>query len=270
MTEWQEAMFRASGTPDGSILQTCYQPIVRLADRVPIAVEVLARMVHPTLGTMLPDAFVPRIEVAGLSRTLTEAVVRRALEDHRRYLAPLGLKIGLNLPLDVLMHLPFLDWLDEQRRDACLAADRITIELTESLPVAALARPALDRLRLAMDHARRLGYDLAIDDVSPEMPEYRALFSMPFTAMKLDKRAVIDASVDPDCALFLRETVAAAKQAGLMIVAEGVEDCAIWQRMRALGVDGAQGFLVARPLAAQDVSGWLETWMAGAQIFASA
>jgi EAL domain-containing protein (putative c-di-GMP-specific phosphodiesterase class I) len=270
MTERQEAMFRASGTPDGSRLQTLYQPIVRLADRVPLALEVLVRMVHPTLGTVLPDAFVPRIEIAGLSRPLTEAVVRRAFEDHRRHLAPLGLKMGLNVPLDVLMHHPFLDWLEEQRRDAGLAADRITIELTESLPVAALSCAALNRLRLAMEHVRRLGYGLAIDDVSPVMPDYRALFGMPFTAMKLDKQVVIEASADPDAALFLREAVSAAKRAGLKIVAEGVENFSTWHRMRALGVDGAQGFLVARPLTAQDVRGWLESWMADAPAFASA
>jgi EAL domain-containing protein (putative c-di-GMP-specific phosphodiesterase class I) len=216
-----------------------------------------------------PDDFVPQIEMAGLSLTLTQAVVLRAFEDHAHHLAPLGLKLGLNVPLDVLTHDSFLYWLEGQRRDAGIPADRMTIELTESLPVAALSRPALHRLELAIDHVDCLGYGLVIDDVSPVMPEYRALFDMHFTGMKLDKQAVIEASADPAARRFLCEAVACAKAAGLHVVAEGVEDLATWERMRALGVDHAQGFLVARPLAAAAVRGWFEAWIVDAQAFAS-
>jgi EAL domain-containing protein (putative c-di-GMP-specific phosphodiesterase class I) len=61
-------------------------------------------------------------------------------------------------------------------------------------------------------------------------------------------------------ASFLTQTIAAARAANLTIVAEGVEDLTIWNHMRALGVDQAQGFLVARPLPDAAVPLWHRDW----------
>jgi hypothetical protein len=66
---------------NGEMIETRYQPIVRIADRAVTAVEVLARLNHPTHGTVTPDWFVPRFEDAGLSFTLTDLVSTRALAD---------------------------------------------------------------------------------------------------------------------------------------------------------------------------------------------
>src|ERR1700734_2441833 len=65
----------------GEMIETRYQPIVRFADRSVAAVEVLARLNHPTHGTVTPDWFVPRFEDAGLASTLTSMVSTRALTD---------------------------------------------------------------------------------------------------------------------------------------------------------------------------------------------
>lgn len=241
-------------------LSTRYQPIVRMTDRAAVGLEVLARLDHPAHGTLGPDEFVPQMELAGLSRELTEAVVRRAFHDHAQHLAPLQLFLALNFPLDVLLAEEALAWLDTRREEAGIPRAAIVIELTESRPVAGLDAAQRGLLRVRIGQLRELGYGLAVDDVGPGIADHRALLALPFTAAKLDKEMVRRAGSDAVSAAFLEETVGLAKQAGMSVVAEGVEDTAGWERMRGLGVDFAQGFLVARPLPAASVQLWLADW----------
>jgi EAL domain-containing protein (putative c-di-GMP-specific phosphodiesterase class I) len=243
---------------NGARIQTRYQPIVRMSDGHPIGLEVLARLEHPTRGILQPDLFVPQIEEAGLAWPLTEAVVRRAFEDWGRgKLASFGLTLALNFPLDVLLIPEALTWLEARRQEAEIPAESLVIELTESRPVSEIAR-----LRHAIATLRNLGYGLAIDDVGPEIRDHNALLDLQFTTLKLDKDLVRESPDSVTASAFLDQTIAAARAASLVIVAEGVEDADIWARMRALGVDQAQGFLVARPLPAAAVPLWHRDWCA--------
>jgi EAL domain-containing protein (putative c-di-GMP-specific phosphodiesterase class I) len=243
---------------NGARIQTRYQPIVRMSDGHPIGLEVLARLEHPTRGILQPDLFVPQIEEAGLAWPLTEAVVRRAFEDWGRgRLASFGLTLALNFPLDVLLIPEALTWLEARRAEAEIPSESLVIELTESRPVTEIAR-----LRHAIATLRNLGYGLAIDDVGPEIRDHNALLDLQFTTLKLDKDLVRESPDSPSAAAFLDRTIAAARAAKLVIVAEGVEDAEIWARMRARGVDQAQGFLVARPLPAAAVPLWHRDWCA--------
>jgi EAL domain-containing protein (putative c-di-GMP-specific phosphodiesterase class I) len=240
----------------GVMIETRYQPIVRMADRKPVAVEVLARMNHPVRGTLLPHLFVPQMEDAGLAPALTEAVTRRAFTDLvMPSLAAHGLEIALNFPLDVLLVPQAMVLLDAQRLIAGIEAKQVIIELTESRPVedvVALGH-AIERLRAA-------GYGVVIDDIQPEVPRLQALLELPFTGVKLDKDLVQLLADDTGLCDFTRETVGVAKSRGLSVTAEGVEDPAAWRRLVDLGVDMAQGFLIARPLVAVAVPVWLRRW----------
>lgn len=235
---------------------TRYQPIVRMSDRAPIGLEVLARFDHPERGTLAPDLFVPHFEAAGLAWPFTETVVRRAFQDWGQgHLADLGLTLALNFPLDVLLIPSALSWLETQREMAGMPATSIMIELTESRPLVELAG-----LGQAISRLRTLGYELAIDDVGPSVRDHRPLFELPFTALKLDKELVRLPPASNAANDFLLRAIDAARGAGMRVIAEGVQDVAIWDRMAALGVDQAQGFLVGRPLPAEAVPLWLHDW----------
>lgn len=237
-------------------LQTRYQPVVFLSDGLPMGLEVLARLEHPTLGTLPPDRFVPRIEAAGFAVDLTRLVVRRALADWRGdALRRLGVRLAVNLPLDVLLLPGAAAQLEAWREEAGIDPGRIVVELTETHPV---ARP--DLLRPALNQLRAAGYRLAIDDVGPDMHDYETLFRLPFTTMKLDKE-VVHASAHSEGALrFVADAAAAARRSGLLVIAEGIETAADWARMERLGVDAAQGFLIARPLTAVATAIWHAAW----------
>jgi len=241
---------------NGEMIETRYQPIVRMADRTVTAVEVLARLNHPTYGTVTPDWFVPRFEDAGLSFTLTDLVSTRALADLTGpYFRGLGLTMALNYPLRVLSHPEAAPSLDERLVALGLTPDQVQIELTESRPVedfAALGR-SLERLRV-------LGYRISIDDVGPAVKNLDKLLALPFTGLKLDKGIVrLIGSAGPG-SLVAPLVLEQARARGLTVVAEGVETRDMWDKLRALGVQEAQGYFIARPLPATAVPVWLEAW----------
>lgn len=242
----------------GSMIETRYQPIVRIADRVTMAVEVLARLNHPMHGTVTPDWFVPRFEDAGLSFTLTDQVSTRALADlGSPEFSGLGLAMALNYPLKVLSHPEAAAILDERRESLGLTPDQLQIELTESRPVEDFA--ALGR---SLDHLRALGYRISIDDVGPAVKNLDRLLTLPFTGLKLDKGIVRLIGTQGPGASIAPRVFDKAVARGLTVVAEGVETREMWDRLRALGVQEAQGFFIARPLPAAAVPVWLEAWHA--------
>jgi EAL domain-containing protein (putative c-di-GMP-specific phosphodiesterase class I) len=241
----------------GSMIEPRYQPIVRIADRKPMALEALARLNHPVRGTLLPDRFVPQIEDAGLAPELTEIISERAFADMTGpSLAGRGLAITLNFPLDVLLMPAALARLEVQRLAYGIPAERVIIELTESRPVEDFVA-----LRGPLEHLRKLGYRVAIDDVGPAVPGLAQLLELPFTSLKLDKELVQRVEDNAEIASVLGDVVYQAHRRGLIVVAEGVETTSLWHHMQALGADEAQGFLVARPLPVAAVPVWLESWL---------
>jgi EAL domain-containing protein (putative c-di-GMP-specific phosphodiesterase class I) len=240
----------------GGRIQTLYQPIVRIADGTPVGLEVLARLEHPSRGTLMPGLFLPEIERARLATQLTTAVVRSAFADWSgKRLDEFGLTLALNFPLDVLVAPSASAWMEAQRGRAGIRADQLVLELTESRPVKNLAE-----LGAAISGLRAMDYGLAIDDVGPDARDHTDVLGLPFTILKLDKELVARSRDDGSAQEFMKRTIAAAHAAALTIVAEGVANTEMWHRMRTLGVDQAQGFLVAHPLAAVEVAPWRRDW----------
>ncbi len=240
----------------GAMIETRYQPIVGMSDRRLYAVEALARLNHPTLGTLAPDRFVPQMEDAGFAAHLTEIVSRHAFADIMGpVLRDLNLRVTVNFPLDVILARPALDLLEEQRAAAGIPAEQVIVELTES-------RPAEDMhtLAVSLEWLRARGYKVAIDDVGPAVPRLTPLLELPFTAIKLDMGLVRRTEENPAVKTFVRATIDAAHARGMAVIAEGVETVALWKAMRAIGVDAVQGFLVARPLPVEAVPIWLKAW----------
>jgi EAL domain-containing protein (putative c-di-GMP-specific phosphodiesterase class I) len=240
----------------GPMIELRYQPIVRMADRQPVALEALARLRHPAHGTLSPDHFVPQIEGAGLALRLTQVVSARMFADLcGPDMAGCPLAAAVNLPLDVLLQPAALDHLEIQRAAAGVVPAQVAVELTESRPVEDLAA-----LRRSLEYLRGLGYGVSIDDVGPTMQRLDSLLQLPFTCLKLDKDIVQRSEYDTEALDFLRRTTAAAQANHMSVVAEGVATVALWDLMHSLGVDQAQGFLVARPLPAAAVPIWLDAW----------
>jgi EAL domain-containing protein (putative c-di-GMP-specific phosphodiesterase class I) len=214
------------------------------------------RWQHPEDGLVYPDQFIGIAEEHGMIDDLTHLVLAAALRQGGAWHAGgLPIQVAVNVSMD---NLGALDLPDRIERDAAAAgmplAD-LVLEVTESClmknPLASL--DILTRLRL-----KNIG--LSIDDFGTGHSSLAQLRDIPFTELKIDRSFVHGASRNPYMQAILEANLGLARQLGMKTVAEGVENEDDWHLLRACGCDVAQGYLVARPMAAADLPGWLEQW----------
>jgi EAL domain-containing protein (putative c-di-GMP-specific phosphodiesterase class I) len=240
----------------GTMIETRYQPIVRMSDRHLVGLETLARLNHPARGTLLPDHFVPQMEGAGRASELTRIVAGRMFADLAvAPLASLDATVSLNMPLDVLTEAAARHWLEQQRLAAGIPSAKLVIELTESQPV-----EDFRALEAVITELRAQGYGVSIDDVGPGTRALESLLRLPFSCVKLDKGLVQRSASDPQAIGLVQHIVGSAHATGMSVIAEGVSTVELWDLMRQSDVDEAQGFLIARPLPAPALPVWLDAW----------
>lgn len=237
---------------------TRYQPKVRLSDRVPVGVETLARLHHPRLGVLSPDQFIPLAESAGLARALTASVTRRAVADIASLRAEgLMLSVALNFPLELLALPDVPGNLAHEVALAGLVPSDVIVELTESQ-----VRDELAVVQAVTDELVALGFGVSLDDFGLGGAPHRHLGRLRFTEIKLDQGLVLGALTDRSLAVALETAASLGQAMHLTVVAEGVETTAVWEMLRGLPVDQAQGWLVGRPMLAEELPGWAAAWMA--------
>lgn len=222
-----------------------YQPIVRVRDRVTVAVEALVRWRHPSRGVLAPSQFVPALERAGLARELTLWVLREAVLQSavwRRDGEPLA--VGVNLSSENLRDAHFRRFLDITLR-AVGSADLLIAEL----PAASITAPEqLESLTLM----REKGIRVAVDDVVG--PSH--LSDVPADVVKMGRSLVGRLAFDERALTDARGIVDAAHAMGRTVTAVGVEDDLAWRRVMSLGCDHAQGFILSAALSTADLDAW--------------
>lgn len=241
---------------DGRELVAHFQPQVSVATGQVVGVEALVRWQHPRDGLVYPDRFIAVAEAHGLIDRLTDAVLGQAVAQARAWrVAGLDLRIAINLSMQTLSELDFPDRLQSLIDSAGVAPADLVLEVTESRlmvdPSAAL--DVLTRLRM-----RR--FRLSIDDFGTGHSSLAQLRDVPVDELKVDRGFVHGAADNPRLAAIFAASQGLARQLGLDFVAEGVDDDADWQFLRRSGCDYAQGYFIARPMPAERLAQWFESW----------
>ncbi|MDB5655009.1 MAG: hypothetical protein JWQ94_2622 [Tardiphaga sp.] len=227
-----------------------YQPKYDLRSGAIVGAEALARWTHPDRGALRPDLFVGIAEETGHIAELTKWVLRRAIGDQRQLLAAgFDISISVNWSGHLLDDVAFTDAALEIARDA---SGRLCLEVTETAIIgnAGLARQTLERFRAA-------GLTISIDDYGSGLSSLAYLKNIPADELKIDKAFVTNMATDPVDAVLVRAAVSLAHSLGLLVVAEGVEQQAALELLRAMGCDLAQGYLIARPMPLPDLVAYL-------------
>jgi len=128
------------------------------------------------------------------------------------------------------------------------------VELTET---AVLSDP--DRARRALTDLHDLGVRVAIDDFGTGYASLAYVSSLPIDILKIDGSFVHHLTTDVKAEAIVRFTLELGRSLGLTVVAEGVEDAAIYSRLVSLGCEYVQGYHVARPMAAGDLGHFLNS-----------
>ena len=232
------------------------QPQVDLSTGRLVGVEILARWQHPIDGLVFPDRFIGLAEEAGLIDELTRSIVHSALDETRAWRdAGLACRVAINLSMDNLGDPGLTDFVTDALARTGLHPHDLVLEITES-QLMKNPRAALDVLaRLRLKRIR-----LSIDDFGTGHSSLVQLRDLPFTELKLDRSFVHDAHRDPSRKAILGSSLDMARGLGLQTVAEGIEDRADWDFLRASGCELAQGYFIARPMPANALIDWLPTW----------
>ena len=105
-----------------------------------------------------------------------------------------------------------------------------------------------------MSRLHALGCRLAIDDYGTGYSSLAYLRRLPVDELKIDKSFVLNMARDASDTMIVRSTIELAHNMGLTVVAEGVDDEGALERLRVLGCDMVQGFLLSRPLTADEIA----------------
>ncbi|MEU3840720.1 EAL domain-containing protein [Streptomyces sp. NPDC028635] len=237
---------------DAHEVQLHYQPKVRFDGQV-AGLEALVRWVHPERGKVPPDEFIAIAESSGLMPHLTEYVLDTALAQVARWRSQgLFVPVAVNVsPRDV--HTPgFAGSVAARLARHGVPAGSLQLEITEHVLLEDPQRAA-DTLAGLTGH----GVKMSLDDFGTGYSSLVHLRRLPVSELKIDRSFVARLAVDTEDAEIVRCTVDLAHSLGLLVVAEGVEDDETWERLRDLGCDAVQGWLVAAAMPPDETTAWL-------------
>ncbi|MEU2163375.1 bifunctional diguanylate cyclase/phosphodiesterase [Streptomyces chengbuensis] len=237
---------------DAGDVELHYQPKVRFDGHV-AGLEALVRWVHPDRGRVPPDEFIAIAESSGLMPHLTEYVLESALGQVAEWRSQgLEVPVAVNVsPRDV--HTPgFAGSVAARLARHGVPAGALQLEITEHVLLEDPQR-AGDTLAALTGH----GVKMSLDDFGTGYSSLVHLRRLPVSELKIDRSFVARLAIDAEDAEIVRCTVDLAHSLGLLVVAEGVEDDETWERLRDLGCDAVQGWLVAAAMPPQETTAWL-------------
>jgi diguanylate cyclase (GGDEF)-like protein/PAS domain S-box-containing protein len=235
---------RAAAAADD--FELVYQPLVDMQDGQVVAAEALLRW--PGSGVS-PAEFVPRLEQTGLIVQVGAVALRRAVEQAALWWRD-GRSTGISVNLSPLQ-LGDDDLAGRVRTvlsDTGLPADRLTLEVTESL----LLRD-LDAAVELLGQLRSIGVHVALDDFGTGYSSLAYLHRLPIDVLKVDRSFIRAAAVSDRDLVVLRSIVVMGRDLGLSVVAEGVQEVEQVSLLLSLGCTVAQGFLLAGPTRGEEV-----------------
>lgn len=225
----------------------CVLPLAPIAGQLP-RYEALARWQHPRLGAIPPDVFVRVAEqtgqIAEFTRWTLNVGLRQAAEAARGG-APFA--ISINLAVEALRVPGFTEQVIDLLGFWNVPPARLVLEITESGLMTDVERSGEALMRL-----REAGIGVAIDDFGTGYASMAYLRSLPANELKIDQSFVRDMLADPRARRLVGSMIDVSHHLGMSVVAEGVEDGATLELLRAMGCDHAQGYHISRPLPAAD------------------
>ena len=234
-----------------------YQPKVNMRSGDVVGLEALVRWQHPERGLLPPADFLPVIENHPLGDALGYWVLESALAQMSAWRSRgLDLPVSVNVSAHQLQHAEFLPRLREKlAAHPDLPADQLELEVLETSALADLA--LVSRI---IGSCVTLGVGFALDDFGTGYSSLTYLKRLPARTLKIDRSFVRNMLDDPEDLAILEGILGLARAFQRMPIAEGVETDEHGERLLDLGCELAQGFGIARPMAAADVPTWVAAW----------
>ncbi len=214
------------------------------------SVEALIRWQHPTRGLVPPFEFIPLAEESGRITDIGRWVVMAACRQLAAWSqGPLAhLRIAVNLSGRELDDEDLIDNIQQALAEHNVPASRLEVELTEEIFIQNIERNRNQLVRL-----HELGVHLAIDDFGVGYSSLAYLRDFPVDLLKIDRSFITNVTERHDDAVITRAVINLAHNLGVKVVAEGVETEQQLQFLQQHSCDYAQGYLISRPVSAEQL-----------------
>jgi EAL domain-containing protein (putative c-di-GMP-specific phosphodiesterase class I) len=225
-------------------MELFYQPIVASHGGRMVGVEALLRWTHAIRGIIPPATFIPVAEQMGLMDTIGAFVLRRALQEAKRW--PDDVYVAVNLsPLQVRDR-TIVDIVRSALVESAVAPSRLVLEITEGVLI---DNP--DEMVRRIKDLHGLGVRVALDDFGSGYSNLGYLQRFPLDKLKIDKSFVAALGRSANGGVIIQAIVALGRALGLSVLVEGVETEHQRVLLRLAGCDEMQGFLFAKPAPAK-------------------
>jgi EAL domain-containing protein (putative c-di-GMP-specific phosphodiesterase class I) len=232
-----------------------YHPIAAAATGEVHTAEALVRWNHPRRGLISPDRFIPLLETSEVMWPLTDHIFDLVVRQARAW-SDEGflMRTAVNVSTTDVIDPRLPGVLDQMLAKYGLDASYLEIEVTEG---AVMDNP-LDAFAV-LGEITKLGVGvIAIDDFGTGYSSLARLHELPLDQLKIDQSFVMRMAQDGDDTV-VRSIIELGHALGFRIIAEGVESDETWQRLEDMGVDYIQGYVMTRPLPADDFMQWLQS-----------
>ncbi|WP_117192082.1 putative bifunctional diguanylate cyclase/phosphodiesterase [Rhizobium terrae] len=229
-------------------IQPFFQPLARAATGEVLGVEALARWLtpHRRIG---PDEFIALAERCGLIDMLGKQMLRKSIREAKLW-PHLNLSVNVS-PLQ-LCNPNFSSEVKALLGDEDFDPRRLTLEITEGV---LMSNP--DHARRSIDALRAIGVRFALDDFGCGYASIGTLREFGFDRMKIDRSLVTAAHRDRKGLEILRATISLAEALEIPVTAEGIETADQANVVRAAGCDQLQGYMIGRPMPANELNAFL-------------
>jgi diguanylate cyclase (GGDEF)-like protein len=253
LSQFWDLELELAGAIDRSELSLHYQPKARCSDLSPLGAEALMRWYTRSRGEVAPSTFVPVAERTGQIKALTFWAINTALRQASAWKHAVGdLSIAVNIPPEMVTQPDLPDLVENALRLWRRDGVNLTLEITER----SLVIEPKQTFRI-LSQIRAMGVRISLDDFGTGYSCLAYFRDIPADEIKIDRSFISTLLKDKTSAAISSLIVDMAHRFGLGVVAEGVEDEATFEAVRAMGCDSVQGFWLSKGMPSEEFEQWL-------------
>ncbi|MBY0085287.1 EAL domain-containing protein [Brevibacillus sp. M2.1A] len=232
--------------------QIYYQPKIDIATSEMTGMEALVRWVHPELGIIPPNRFIPIAEETGMILALGEWILKQACKQNKIWHDEgYTLKVSVNLSARQIYQKDLVEMIKDILQETKLSPNWLELEITESIFV------KMEEATAVLQQIREIGIQISIDDFGTGYSSFSYIKSLPVDTIKIDASFIRDIHHNQESQAIVKAIVTIAQSLNMNVIAEGIELHDQVAALKENGCDHGQGYLFSKPLPTDDFDQFL-------------